>query len=908
MPRGYLLTIDGIPYVAASNADAITPTSWTPSDDAPTGASILTGALVPGGWQWTERMQVTDGDLDVGGITFQLEDVVAGTGTGIAAGQHWLTYLATRDPRSLGSSVLSSSITAAATSFTLVTPVNSALTGAMPGVLWLDGEAINCTSINAGTGVVTVAASGRGYLGTRAVAHTRDDELGTRPTCWAAPPWTTRRRVILWYVNDSGAATALWRGYCQRAPRLASDGARFELQCESAWSVERARPLGNASASCRVRGYNRAAIQLGLELPDSTIPGFNARWSFWNDSDTYTTIYNTFEELLTEARQSLHVRLLSATPAASSAYVQTEYDGSTLRLTIVANGYTQPIQAGILVLGEASLGTPVNSSDPKRTSVEARIPSVGIVLDTAYGAESSSTVQRVPVDTVAQLPSTFADLTTYTVGAHTVTLQPALVGQYDDDRRFVVYGSTGAGVRLGREINDSTIGGPSVTGLARFVRADIERFDSPLPLSTGLTYDLGPVRTRGRIMLDRPLQLRLCTVVNATHWLYGLRYALTDTAAGLALDGRQFTWDDADATVLLTDDDLAAREWYLDGGKTLGDLITPTLSATGCCPAVRAYGRIGFVAHRYPLRHETPTVSFTSSASASDLVAGTRVEWTALPEGLVNEVTVKTAELPQPLMVRDSASVQRYERGTKTLELELEGLPPSDPAARDPRGIANRILSRIIQLWGDPVALVRWTTTLERATSAYLGDFVALTDATAPNGSGGRGLTSAPVYLTGKTWNLGAGTITWEGLLLPYSYGYAPAVKVSSISGTTVNVAGSYVGGSTDYSGAGGTDRGISDFVAGDRCKLLRRNVTTYDYLDVVISSVNAGASTITLTGAPGATWEGYASGGWVDLVANDWGVSGLQAAQQRYAYGGGGNAAEGAIASTSESSRRWAP
>ena len=903
MPRGYALTIDGNPYIACTNPDAISPSSWLPADDAPTGATILPGALRFGGWSWTEKMRVVEGDLDVSGITFVLEDVVAGTGTGIASGQHWLTYLATRDPRSLGSNVLASSCTASG-NFTLATPIHSDLSGAMPGVLWLDAEAILCSAIDAGTGAVTVTT--RGYYGTRATAHTRDDELGTRPECWAAPPWTTRRRVILWYINDSGVATALWRGYCQRAPRLSADGAAFELQCESAWSSERARRMGNPSASCRLRGFNRAGVILGLNLPDRDFLATLRR--SWRPGDGYDTVYNTFADLVSAARQTLHTRVLATTPPAapSSFYVATEYDGGTLTLKATANGYTEPVQAEIQVLGKRYTSAPVNSSDPKKVQIEADVPACAVVLEATQDGSTSALAMHIPVDSVSGLPSTFADLTTYTTGVHRTTLQPAMVGAYDERKRFVVYGGSGSGVRLEAQSNDSTIGGPSLTGIARYFTLDTGREEKPLTAVSGLDYDFGIVGSRSLVLVDRPLQLTYTLIVRTTHWLYGLQYALTDTAAGMGVDARQFDFTDTDGVLRYTEGDASAREWHFDGSKTLGDVLTPALIVNGCCPAVRAYGRVGIVAHRYPLKHETPSVSFTSDASGSDLIPGTRVEWTVLPEGLTNEVEVKSGEQLE-LLVRDSKSVGRFDQG-KRVSLELEGLPPTDPAAHDARGIMGRVLTRIIQLWGDPVAQVRWTTTLEHFFDAYTGDFVSITDQTAPDGAGGRGLSSAPVYLTGRTIDLAKGTIIWEGLLLPYAYGYAPAVRVASISSAVLTIAGSYVGGSTDYSGAGGTDRGISDFTAGDRVKLVVRDSTTYTYYDGIILSVNAAASEITLTAAPGGGWPAAASGGIVDLVANDWGVAGLQDAQKNYAYGGGGNAAEGSIASTSEKSRRWAP
>jgi hypothetical protein len=116
-------------------------------------------------------------------------------------------------------------------------------------------------------------------------------------------------------------------------------------------------------------------------------------------------------------------------------------------------------------------------------------------------------------------------------------------------------------------------------------------------------------------------------------------------------------------------------------------------------------------------------------------------------------------------------------------------------------------------------------------------------------------------------------------------------------------------GGSSpsDYAGAGGTARGIASFAAGDKIKLLLRDSTTYSYWSGTILSTNPGASTITLTANPPAPWPTDASTGVVDITYDDWGTP-ITATQESYAYGGGGNAAEGEIASSGDASRRWAP
>ena len=181
------LSTDGSPIVAVT--PGATPSSWLPATDAPTGATRLEALATPA-VEWQERCRVADGDLDVDGVTFALHDLPGLTG--LAEGQPWLTYLTTRPADDVPRAVLAASFTAADTTFTLSD--YGLIASSFPCVLWIDDEAINCASILAG--VVTVASGGRGYYGTRARAHTIDEELGVIPEAWAAPVWLQRRRVL----------------------------------------------------------------------------------------------------------------------------------------------------------------------------------------------------------------------------------------------------------------------------------------------------------------------------------------------------------------------------------------------------------------------------------------------------------------------------------------------------------------------------------------------------------------------------------------------------------------------------------------------------------------------------------------------------------------------------------------
>lgn len=889
----YALTIDGLPYYATTGTLPVVLWNELNDPDEPRGATALTALEMPKGG-WTERMRLVEGDLEVGGMTFELHDVTPSTG--IAAGQPWLTWLASRQPIEIDSAILSTTMTAAATTFVLTSTSASAVSGSIPCVLWVDDEAINCASYNGGTQTVTVATDGRGYYGTKAKAHTVDVEFGVVPEAWVAPPWINRRRVLLWRIDDAaGTAHVVWRGYANR-PRLSPNGASWQLQCEPAWTVDRARPLGIPTASTRVRGYSPSVIAFGA-LTGNTLNLFGTSTA----RDATAGIFGTLDELLSWAKTSLHAQLAGISGVTSAVVdLQRFRSQVTLRLQLTSVDPLLPpyrpryIAAQISVAGEVTTG-PVTTTDPQVSSCEADMPSAAISLPLDY---DEANPPSIPVTTTVGL-SSIAAATPLTNGPHTTSVQTALIGKVDENTLLVVYVTA-------TDPDDTTLNGPSITGGFRF-------FDAKTGRVIDDRYD--GVRRSHAVILSA-VRLQLGARVTTTHWAYGLAGLLADSShARGGFDTRNFDTGSLGAVARITENENAGRDWNLTGEQTLGDLVVPTLAADGCCPAIVADGKVGFAALRNPLINETVAATFTSA----NFVAGTRALWEDGPAGIVNVATLEVGD--SKVTINDQRSIGRYGQG-RVASFKLQGLEYAGDIS-DARVLGSRLLSRILQVFGEPVAVVKWTTPMGASggsvgflDAAYCGDIVAVTDATTPNGVGGRVNTLRRCQVIARTIDLARGTIQWEALALPVAYAYAPAIRVTSISGAVITADYQYVleggGDATDYAGTttgSGGNRGVTKFVAGDRVKLLLRDSTTYDYYSAVVLSVNGGAGTITLTASVPTTptdWPAVCGTGMVDLVYDDYETSGIQAAQKQYAYGGGGNAVWGGIGATTDKSRRW--
>lgn len=968
----WALSIDGLPYYAATRG-AGTIVSWYPADDEPRGAVQVVDALAEPLLSWTERVTPTEGRLEVTALTFRLHDVTAG-------GVPWLTSLATREATSVPSAVLATSVTATGTTFELTASSVGAVSSAIPGVLWVDGEAINCASIASTT--VTVATGGRGYYGTRPKAHVVDEELGVWPEAWVLPPWSVRRRTILWRVDENGAATAVWRGYSNRAPRLHADRASYEYQCEHAWTVERARALGDATAGTRVRGYNAAGVVVSVA---DTVAGWTGAGTMtsWTPRDGYGIVHDGPDALLSAIRANLRDTISSYSAGAFRARnvaIATERRGAavTLRLYLETTESSRNLSLSALVMGEGTTSVAVSQATVQfgywtaptgqYTELALTLPEVAVVIASeAYGRG-----QRVPVTSTEGLPSSAVPLESILDGPHSTTIQQALVGDYDDDLRFAVlqpaisrddaagsYGTatggssttlvdtgaawvadewagltvrivsgTGAGQRAVVLTNDATsltidstwtapdatsryaiqgaIRGPAARGTCVFLDKTTGRPRPPVQGVRGLTGTSGNPFGANVTLLDRRVELLLSAIVRTTHWAYGMRAVIDSSLVAGDIDPRNFVWTTLPDTVAYVEGDAADRLWYVDGTKTLSDLTEHTMIAEGVVPTVRDGGRVTLAPVRWPTPTETPTAVY----SAADLVAGTGVEWQAVPESVTNVARLKTSSYE--LVVRDARSVGRY-GAARPIDIELDGLRPGSLLATDPRVAGARLLSRLVQIWGDPIALVRWVVPSVLADQVYPGAIVELSDDVAPDGLGARGLDARRLWVVSRAVDLRSHRTTLEALAMPVAYAYGPAVRVASISGAVVTAASGYVlAGSlnaTDYAGLGGTDRGVSRFVPGDEVMLVLRDVTSVGELAATVASVNAGAGTITLTASVSTSptdWPALAASGIVDLVYAPYTT--VAPEQQGYAVVGGGSAEYGDIDSTGDATRRWAP
>lgn len=863
---GYALTIAGCPYTfTTAGVSSVTSTHdlWQ-YDDATVAAGWLdwpTGTI-------SERAKPLDGDLDVSGMSFRLHDATADGGT--ADGFHLLSRLAARDPARVTSTPLAASVAAGATTITVG---SGAALGSLPRWVWVERECIRIAS-RVGN-VLTVAASGRGALGTRDDAHTIVPDASVYPEVYADIPWTTRRKVILWRVLTDGTATPAWIGFAVRAPRLSDDGARFDLPCDPLWQVLRQAPVGAADAMVRLVGYGRTGIEARGHSTPTLLRVMVQRGA--SALPVYAFAQQTYRDFPAMARALLEDldAQMSISGRGGRMRRDLRLERGTAQLTLEA---ADSFSVSVHWIGQAF--TPVPSfvrSGSSQTAI-ARIEGVPAV---AY-VVLPDTYTTLQVSSFAGFPATWGDTLPTHDGGHSTSRVRGLRLPLSDSH-YLAFSN----------ITTSTTDGPRVTGLAS-LQARKYGAEEPSPAW----------------ILKNPPPLQLFTRVQTSHWAYGLRYGIATSALVEDLtDAADLDWSDIADVVQLTEGLSTARDWVFDGRREFGSVVRESCLIFGCSPILRD-GAIGIHAWRWP-RAGADRVELTEA----DLIG--KPSWSVWMEGVANRIKVQSDALR--IDATDQGSRRRYGPG-RQIDITLAGVEDQASVVDDPVVFSRGVLARMA-LWTDPLQTVRivlpagrmWDrpgggAAMPTAERFRLGAEFVLSAWMLPDGAGDRGMTDALCTVIAREEPLGpgrdgGGTVTLEALVWTRTArGYAPCARVESMGGSSSKVilSPNPVDGSTGYSG--GAD--VETFSIGDVVQLIERDSTTLTTETRTIAAVNTGTREVTFTVAVSAGMQTAIAGGWVDMRTAPWGS--VAASQQAWMFIGAESTS--VIGGTSEPARPIAP
>jgi hypothetical protein len=859
---GLLITIDGLEYAAATSGVTSMPTS--DDDDWPSDLTLFTGVL-----EWPretirERCKPLDGDVDVSGMTFRLHD--SDPGAGSASGRNWLTYLGTRGTLATTSTLLDAACDDNDTTVTVL----STASFASSGTIWIDQEAITYS----GTTATEFTGCTRGAYGSKAAFHIYEPDFSYSSAVWAAFPSFEGRRVTLWLVDGSNVARVLWIGRIRNGPRLVDGngpdaGAMFEIQCDHVWQSERELRLGANSATCAISGFDPNDINVQVTYSGSGLIASSL-------ARGVRPVCATLEEALGHVQADFEAQVASAGVDIQVARLLAEPTGITFEaITNVGVATTALLTVG----GTMASGESTESSDRRhpRTTV-GPVPS-------ALARVLAGTESTLPLNDASKLPA-WTSVTTSS-SPYTTTVRNVLVGDYDKDVLFVFEPSA----------VDTAASPHTVTGYGFLV-----------PLSR----DAVPRSAGGQIHLDREIGLRACPRVTTTQWMDGLRYGIVaaSSVVSTGIDSRNWEWSRSRRAVGLAGSVQPDRIWYLDGRRTVADLVRSNLILDGIALGIRN-GRVSPFALTPPMAADNTAAAFT----ASDYI--TKTTWQRNPDGIANMVEVESPA--GTVVVNNQLSVARFGQG-RAIKLRLDGSDDARAAAADPRELISSVLSHLNN-FAEPTFVRRLRVSLAHATDVWIGDYVSVTDWLTPNGEGGRGPSGIICQVIGREIDLAPGAnggmtlevlSYWQGLLT----GISPCCRVTSIAGAVLSINVSYLGETStpdDYADSTGStypftfgDGGASWFSAGDKVKLVRRDVTTVTEetgLEVLSVSPGAGTSTITLTTSPVTNPTGQV---W-DLVFDNYGNgSTVSSHAQKFAWTG--DYANDVIGTSTDEATRWAP
>lgn len=805
-------------------------------------------------------MRPLTGDLSVSPQSFTLHDATVGSNSAL------LTALTTKRRSEFVTTKVVTSMSSGSSTFT----VENAAIYTFPRVLWVGREAINCASRSGN--VITVATFGRGYYASSAEAHVVDSEQNLKPVVYDGVFRLTGRGCVLWYVDDSGNMYPEWRGEIH-ATSLDQLGVMVTIDAKHVSDVVWQRKLGVSNAATRLRGFDAdGGFEIGVTTENTPPLGVY-----------YSTGLGVQDDLLTlmnEICNSVHDNLVFN--GVNNVWLTPGIDNNGLQITVVSYSGNNNLKLFARVGSQFQISNSQDTADP-RIAIVRFDPAPEVIV------RMPPQPTAVPVTSTIGIPSGIgASTATFRGSVYRVTTQPFFQGEYDDDW-YVELWPSDSPVTI--STNDTSIGGgPSITGNIQFT-----------PRS--------PTATRSdRLWCDRAVLMQLRSRVIAGHWIYGIQTVInTKTLWQSFSDPRDWSWPARviEPLVDATASRFASRVWTFDGSLTVGEFIAENAAAYGI--------GVGLSQSRLCLRSwDTPTVGQSPliTITSADLVD--RPTWGTFGEGIANSASVETET--QSIVVNALNSIEDYNEG-KQIKVRLSGAQIDRSTSDQPRDIAHHVLSRAIGFFSDELQVVHLPLSWQWITQDLdIGEPVDFAEWLAPNGTGGRGNTSARGIVIERYVDTSTGRIEIGVLVFPPSRGYAPAAKVASVSGAIITLAApGYVDGVTDYAGSNlsdytGTpsDGGTSMFKVGDKVALLQYDTTSPAFEAHTINAVNAATREITLASSVGGSMVTAIGSGLVHLLYNTYTTSGLQATQKQYAWIG--DRSTGVIDGTADKLHTFAP
>lgn len=810
-----------------------------------------------------ERISPIDGGLDVSGFTLRLADANGAV----------TAFLASRD-------LMPMVLLAADLSDTATTMVVQS-TGQYPssGVLHIGRERITY----AGATSTSFTGLVRGTAGTKAMRHAR----AQRPRVYGGDhlPALVGRRVTLWAVRKIGGTwtdpSLIYDGRVSASTRLSSDGGAWEIPVDHAVKAlaERVSPT-----TVQLYGYAHFGThRRGTAAARREAPRYAPLVAQWDPSGALGEIV-----------------LLNG----DTAYPDGGgWSASAEEYLIRWNAAAQAVSANVR-LERASV---VASASPgRRLLVSCAWDADGGGADPPTSSDVATTA-RVAIPAMPQACVWLDGL---------VRLDDA------DAAQIPAAPSSTAGVTVawGLEVERDNGLTPKAT-----IRATIAP-ESGNVFALGALLDTTDPRSGeryldGGMLLTRPtlatLRLRVQVEARASGWWQAVRYgvlAALDGWRGLDHLADSFAWDRVASMAAGQQPWNVARTYWIAPEEAPLDVVRNEAILSGLVLATHR-GRIAVARVREVSGLEATSYVVTQAS----VRRGQRCSYREIPDGIISSVRYilpggDDAREESFVRVVDGAAQAESGPGAELVARVPEGAIPggsSTALVTDPtrRGLIERVALATIAPWTRTYIQVTVPCTLA-AAGVEVGDVIDLDEYALPDGRGARGIAQRGVVI-GHRRSYRAGRVDLHVRVAPVRAGWAPAYLVASITGADCAISGDPcgVGGlagfadDQDETGAARTDAGLGYLVAGQAVRLVELDARTpATPLDAEVVAVDPVTRTVTLDGAPGATWATRATAGTALMIPADY--AGATATQREYVHIADGISFE---ITTGVAPRRWA-